>query len=149
MPVRNPEAVRPWQHVLEPLGGYLLLGARMAGVGTDQPESFCEGWNFGPLLEAARPVRQLADALVKGWGSGAWADQSDPKAPHEAKLLKLSIEKAYGRLGWSPRWSFEQTVARTVEWYRAQHSGASPEALSGLVLEQIAAYCRSENLKLV
>jgi CDP-glucose 4,6-dehydratase len=132
--------VRPWQHVLEPLGGYLLLGARMAGVGTDRPDGFCEGWNFGPLLEAAQSVGKLADALVKGWGSGSWEDKRDPKAPHEAKLLRLSIEKANARLGWAPRWSFEQTVARTVEWYRAQHEGASRDALEKLLQDQVAAY---------
>jgi CDP-glucose 4,6-dehydratase len=135
--VRSPRAVRPWQHVLEPLGGYLRLGERLLGA---DPAPFCEGWNFGPEASSSQPVSALADALVKAWGQGAWVDQSDPKAHHEAGLLRLSIDKAHAKLGWQPRWRFEETVARTVAWYRSQLDGASPAALKALTLSQIEEY---------
>ncbi len=143
--VRNPDSVRPWQHVLEPLGGYLLLGARLAGVGTAiARESFCEAWNFGPRLESARPVRDLADTLVAGFKAPAWIDAHDPKAPHEAALLRLSIDKAFARLGWSPRWGFEDTVQKTVDWYSAQgNSATDTAALLKITRAQIAAYAVS------
>jgi CDP-glucose 4,6-dehydratase len=139
IPVRNPAAVRPWQHVLEPLGGYLLLGARLA-PGAEERARFCEAWNFGPRPEDARPVRDVVEALVAAWGSGSWEDRRDPAAPHEAGLLRLDVAKAEARLGWTPRWRFEETFRRTVEWYRTFHAGASPEALAGLCRRQIADY---------
>lgn len=135
--VRNPDSVRPWQHVLEPLGGYLLLGARLS-EGDAAP--FCEAWNFGPAPGAARPVRELAEALVKGWGKGRWEDRRDPRAPHEAMALRLSIDKAQAQLGWLPRWDFDETVRRTVEWYAAQNEGAAPSQLEALCERQIDAY---------
>lgn len=135
--VRSPHAIRPWQHVLEPLGGYLLLGVKLLGA---RPQDFCEGWNFGPEASSAQPVSALATALVKAWGSGVWIDQSDPKAHHEASLLRLSIDKAHARLGWQPRWNFEETVTRTVAWYRAQADGATSAQLKALTLDQIAAW---------
>jgi CDP-glucose 4,6-dehydratase len=141
--VRNPDSVRPWQHVLEPLGGYLLLAARLAHGdpgGRGSRESFCEAFNFGPHLEAARPVRDLADALVKGFGEGSWKDGHDPRALHEAQLLRLSIEKAWVRLGWRPRWGFDETIARTVAFYDAHRKRASRDELHALVRDQIAAY---------
>jgi len=138
--VRNPEAVRPWQHVLEPLGGYLLLGARLGGTGAG---ACCEAWNFGPRLEAARPVKDLVEAMVGAWGAGRWEDRSDAAEPHEARLLRLSIDKAHARLGWAPRWDFTTSVERTVAWYRAQAQGASPAALRALCLEQIREYAPS------
>jgi CDP-glucose 4,6-dehydratase len=137
VPVRNPDAVRPWQHVLEPLGGYLLLGARLSGVGHDRPAAFCEAWNFGPHSEDARPVRDVVDALVKNWGSGRWDDRHDPGTPHEAGLLRLSIDKAQALLGWQPRWRFEETFRRTVEWYRAFHEGLRGKQLRGHCRRQI------------
>jgi CDP-glucose 4,6-dehydratase len=138
--VRNPDAVRPWQHVLEPLGGYLLLGARLAGAGTATPDRFCEAWNFGPHVESARPVRGLVEAVIRGWGSGTWQDRRDPNAPHEAGLLRLSIEKAHARLGWSPRWDFEQTIEATVAWYRAFYQRPARVDLGALALSQIQDY---------
>ncbi|MDP1822153.1 MAG: CDP-glucose 4,6-dehydratase [Archangium sp.] len=136
--VRSPHAIRPWQHVLEPLGGYLLLGVKLLTAA--RPQDFCEGWNFGPEAASAQPVSALAAALVKSWGRGSWIDQSDPKAHHEASLLRLSIDKAHAKLGWQPRWRFDETIARTVAWYRAQVDGASAAQLKALTLEQIAAY---------
>jgi len=136
IPVRNPKAVRPWQHVLEPLGGYLLLGARLL-EGESRAGAACEAWNFGPSLEASVPVSALVEALVRHWGAGKWEDRRDLEAPHEAGLLRLSIDKAWNRLGWAPRWSLQDAVSRTVAWYRAVLSGADPKSLRALCSEQI------------
>lgn len=119
--VRNPSATRPWQHVLEPLGGYLRLAEALAM----DPEPPCEAFNFGPQLESNRPVRELVHTILSHW-PGDWIDQSDPDAPHEAGLLHLQIDKAHHQLGWRPRWDYATTIARTVGWYRAVHDGASP-----------------------
>lgn len=140
IPVRNPDAVRPWQHVLEPLGGYLLLGARLRGVGTTMPGRFCEAWNFGPLADSQRPVHALADAVVAAWGAGRWEPRRTADAPHEAHLLRLSIDKAHAALGWLPRWGFDEAVRRTIDWYRAQAEGCAPGALRALCAQQIEAY---------
>ena len=137
IPVRNPLGVRPWQHVLEPLSGYLLLGARLLGP---DAAAFAEPWNFGPRLEDARPVREVVEAIIAAWGSGSWIDTHDPAAPHEAGLLRLDVGKAAARLGWAPRWHFAETFRRTVEWYRAIHQGASEEALAALCRQQIHDY---------
>lgn len=138
--VRNPDSVRPWQHVLEPVGGYLLLGARLLGAGTGTPGSFCEAWNFGPDLGDARPVRDLVEAAIRAWGSGSWEHRPDPAGPREAGVLRLAIEKAATRLGWRPRWSFEEAVEASVAWYREQAAGTGPAALRALAERQIAAY---------
>jgi CDP-glucose 4,6-dehydratase len=135
--VRSPKSVRPWQHVLEPLGGYLWLAAKLMGA---DGAKLCEGWNFGPDLHSTVPVAQLADKLIAAWGKGTWQDLSKPDAKHEASLLRLAIEKAHVRLGWSPRWSVDAAVKHTVEWYRAQAAGAKPEALRELSRKQIAEY---------
>ena len=121
--VRNPGATRPWQHVLEPLGGYLRLAEALA---TD-PVPPCEAFNFGPQLESNRPVGELVESLLGHW-PGEWIDRRDPAAPHEAGLLHLQIDKAHHRLGWQPRWDYGTTVERTAVWYRAVHEGASPLA---------------------
>ena len=114
--LRNPQALRPWQHVLEPLGGYLWLGAKLAG---EQGARFAEGWNFGPDPDDARTVRDLADAMLAVWGRPGWNDGHDPAAPHEAGLLRLSIDKAVRELAWRPVWQFDQTIERTAGWYQA------------------------------
>ncbi len=118
--VRNPLATRPWQHVLEPLGGYLRL-AEALRMETDPPS---EAFNFGPALASNRPVRELVSTMLSHW-PGSWLDQRDPGAPHEANLLHLQIDKAHHRLGWQPRWDYSTTVQRTVEWYRQHHQGHS------------------------
>ena len=123
IPVRRPGSTRPWQHVLEPLGGYLLLAEKLTKVG----DTFASAFNFGPSLEANRSVRELVEAAIVHW-PGAWRDISSHHSPHEAGRLHLQIDKAHHHLGWRPRWSFSTTVARTVAWYRAVNDGASPLA---------------------
>jgi CDP-glucose 4,6-dehydratase len=142
VPVRNPRSVRPWQHVLEPLSGYLLLGARLSGAG-GEAAAHCEAWNFGPRFEDARPVREVVEALVAAWGEGTWEDRHEPAAPHEAGILRLAIDKAQARLGWTPRWHFRETMRRTADWYRAFHEGAGAAALQDLCRRQIRDYAAS------
>ena len=113
--LRNPGATRPWQHVLEPLGGYLALAEALAEPSDGL--AMAEAFNFGPQLEANRPVRELVEQALAHW-PGTWIDASDPSAPHEAGLLNLVVDKAHHRLGWSPRWDFATTTARTLQWYR-------------------------------
>ena len=135
VPVRNPRAVRPWQHVLEPLSGYLALAAAM--LGSPSP-AWCGGWNFGPSEGTEATVGELADTFIRAWGSGSCTDASDPRQPHEASLLRLNIDKAKTDLGWSPRWTLEETARRTALWYRrAQCEGADAHALC---LDDIRAY---------
>ena len=132
IPVRNPAATRPWQHVIEPLGGYLRLVEALAS----DPVPPCEAFNFGPRLDSNRSVEELVTTILEHW-SGAWTDQSDPTTPHEANLLHLQIDKVHHRLGWQPCWDFATTISRTVGWYRAVHDGASPIECC---LEDLTAY---------
>ncbi len=113
--VRNPSATRPWQHVLEPLSGYIALAEHL-GTSSD-PMHLSTSFNFGPHLDANRSVRELVEQSLLHW-PGSWVDQSDCNSPHEASLLNLVIDKAHHQLGWSPRWSFNTTIERTVRWYR-------------------------------
>jgi len=123
--VRNPGATRPWQHVLEPLSGYLCLAERLSsqgGAGGTGEADLASSFNFGPQLEANRPVQSLVEEALGHW-PGSWIDQSDPNSPHEASLLNLVIDKAHHQLGWTPRWNFTTTVERTVRWYRKVEMG--------------------------
>ncbi|MFZ4512823.1 MAG: CDP-glucose 4,6-dehydratase [Geothrix sp.] len=132
--IRSPGAVRPWQHVLEPLSGYLDLAQALVERGP----AFGESWNFGPFDVDARPVQHLVASLVGAWGEAAsFRVEAPADAPHEAHLLKLDTSKARARLHWRPRWSLETCLARIVEWHRAKVTGADPRALT---LAQIAAY---------
>lgn len=134
--VRNPAAIRPWQHVLECLGGYLWLGARLAREGKQSP--LVGAFNFGPDALSQQPVRALVEAVLREW-PGEWKDASDPRQPHEAKLLALSIKKAADLLDWHPVWSFSEAVARTVGWYRARHDLKHADML-GFTQTQISDY---------
>lgn len=120
IPVRNAMATRPWQHVLEPLSGYLQLAAhqRQALRSRDAAvhRSLCGAYNFGPSLQANQPVSVLVEQILKHW-PGRWLDQSDPDAPHEASRLNLAWDKAFRQLGWQPHWDFYETIRRTVDWY--------------------------------
>jgi len=122
--IRNPDATRPWQHVLEPLCGYLMLAERLVTGGPD----FSEGWNFGPTEQDTRPVQWVVERLIEEWGEGASWQKDGTEHPHEARLLKLDISKAAKRLGWKPRWSLELCLQRIVEWHRAAASGSDMRA---------------------
>jgi len=136
--VRHPYAVRPWQHVLEPLSGYLTLGALLLSPGSADATRASEAWNFGPGERNSSSVRELVEMVVSDWGSGEWLDKSSGSHVHEATMLRLSIEKAEALLDWHPRWDLETTVGRTVDWYRAFYSGDDMEAWCG---RQIDEYC--------
>jgi len=110
--VRNPVAVRPWQHVLECLSGYLWLAARLGKEGKNS--RLATPFNFGPEPSARQPVRRLVEEILKTW-PGKWVDGSDPKSVHEATLLSLSIEKAGALLGWYPTWEFKEAIRQTVQ----------------------------------
>ena len=133
--LRSPDSLRPWQHVLQALSGYLTLAARL--LASDDP-ALCTGWNIGPLPGGELPVREVVEAFLREWGSGSWRDISDPTQPHEANILRLAIDKALSQLPWRPQWHIEETLRRTVEWYRRYHEqGGSMREMS---LRQIAAY---------
>lgn len=112
--IRSPKAVRPWEHVLEPLSGYMLLAQLM----WDNPTDYCEGWNFGPEAEGVSTVWEVASEVIKNYGSGELKDSSDPNAVHEANLLMLNINKAKSRLGWYPRMNMQQCMELVVDWYK-------------------------------
>ncbi len=117
--IRSPHSVRPWQHVLEPLSGYLLLAMNM----WHEPTKYCEGWNFGPEPSSVCTVWEVASELVRLYGKGSLRDISDPSAPHEAKLLMLDITKAKTRLNWAPRLNMQQCLDLVVDWYRRHTNG--------------------------
>lgn len=138
--VRSPEAVRPWQHALEPLSGYLVLAQRLRNDGP----CFAEGWNFGPDPEAERPVRDMAERIVRLWGAGAqWQDVPRADAPHEARNLTLNAAKAHHALGWCPRLTLDSALAMTVDWYKAFGAGRD---MRPFTQEQIAAYAQMPTL---
>ncbi len=134
--LRNPKATRPWQHVLEPLSGYLQLAARLW---QSDGRPFADGWNFGPADDSVVPVVELAQLLCRKWGRGEVVIQVNPNQPHEAGLLKLDSTKARTELGWNPVWNVDQAVKATVDWYRGVSQGADPIALTN---EQLDRFCR-------
>ncbi|MEB3310318.1 MAG: CDP-glucose 4,6-dehydratase [Snowella sp.] len=144
IPVRNPQATRPWQHVLEPLSGYLLLAEEIYQALTkhnlERLTQLCTAFNFGPLLSSNRTVEDLVLEILCHW-PGNWQDQSDPNAPHEAGLLNLVTDKAYHQLGWQPRWNFETTIKRTVNWY--YQTFEDPSTTPANVLADIVAYSQA------
>jgi CDP-glucose 4,6-dehydratase len=141
IPVRNKYATRPWQHVLEPLSGYLWLGAALGN-----PESTLSGlrneitcgFNFGPALTSNRTVAELVEELVRHTG-GEWIDASDPDARHEASKLNLATDKAFHLLRWQPVWSFTRTLEKTAAWYLAQNSSQETD-MASFTLQQIRTY---------
>lgn len=118
--VRNPGAIRPWQHVLEPLSGYLVLAERLFEEGL----AWAEAWNFGPEDRDALPVEWILNHMVAAWGGDARWTLDAGQHPHEATYLKLDISKARARLGWSPRWSLPMTLEHIVQWHRAWMAGS-------------------------
>lgn len=131
--LRHPDATRPWQHVLEPLSGYLLLAARLS----HDPERFAGAWNFGPSSSEVRTVHQVATAVMGHLGRGRVELLDVPTKLHEANLLQLNCDKAHQCLGWHSRWNVDKALAETAEWYRATQGGAEPAVLTRM---QIADY---------
>ncbi|MBD8908911.1 CDP-glucose 4,6-dehydratase [Methylorubrum zatmanii] len=125
--IRAPHAIRPWQHVLEPLAGYLRLAECLAG---EDGTAFAEGWNFGPADEDCRPVSHLVERLARGWGGQAGWHLSQKTHPHEATYLKVDASKARARLGWDRRLTLDTALDWTAAWYRAAGGGADPRALA-------------------
>lgn len=131
--IRNPHATRPWQHVLEPLSGYLVLAQKLFEEGA----TYGEGWNFGPNEDDAKPVQWIVERLTQSWGEGAsWVVDSGDH-PHEAHYLKLDCSKAKARLNWHPRWHLEDALGAIIDWQRAYRDGKDIKALT---LEQIRQY---------
>lgn len=112
--IRSPKSVRPWEHVLEPLSGYMLLAQKMWG----HPTEYCEGWNFGPESESVSTVWEVATELINNFGKGELKDSSAPNAVHEAQLLMLDITKAKKRLGWKPKLNMQKCLALVADWYK-------------------------------
>jgi CDP-glucose 4,6-dehydratase len=112
--LRNPQATRPWQHVLDPLYGYLLLASKLY----NDSQIFSGSWNFGPRVESVRTVNNLVTEIVRLWGDGEVISTADEKSPHEASLLQLNCDKAHLNLNWQPHWDFDQTMDATVSWYQ-------------------------------
>jgi CDP-glucose 4,6-dehydratase len=113
--VRNPHAVRPWQHVLEPIGGYLHLGTKMM----DDPIKYADAWNFGPFAEDSSTVGELVEIAISAWGRGDYYLPPLTNQPHEAGLLKLDISKTTNELGWQPQYNSRKAIEMTLEWYKA------------------------------
>lgn len=131
--IRNPHAVRPWQHVLEPLHGYLLLAEKLYG----DPLVYSQGWNFGPDESDSQPVAALLEQLGRCWGPGMTWRIDNGRHHHEAKYLRLDSSKARSMLGWRPRWNLTRALEATAEWYKALHSRKDAASLTR---EQIRAY---------
>ena len=135
--IRNPHAIRPWQHVLEPLSGYLLLAQKLYQEGA----GYAEGWNFGPNDEDAKPVQWIVEKLTQSWGARASWMPDGGEHPHEAHYLKLDCSKAKARLDWHPRWRLEEALGAITAWHRAFQDGKD---MRELTLRQIKVY--SDNL---
>lgn len=131
--IRNPKSIRPWQHVLEPLFGYLLLSEKLFLYG----DKFSESWNFGPHEVDAKPVGWIVDQLAKKWENGATWNIDESENPHEANYLKLDISKAQSKLGWSPRWELATALEKVLDWHT---SWANKSDMSNVSLQQINAY---------
>ena len=113
--VRNPKSTRPWQHVLEPLSGYLMLAEKLYNA----PGDYAEGWNFGPQDDDVKPVDWILDHMVSQWGDGASWKLDNAAHPHEAGFLKLDISKAKARLHWKPTWHLNETLERIIRWHQS------------------------------
>ena len=165
IPIRNPHSTRPWQHVLEPLSGYLWLAACLHGTpesrtrakaavlrppwragvphsgedGSPPPSALTSAFNFGPEGDSNRSVRELVEELLKHW-PGRWEDKSMAAAVHEAGQLHLAIDKARALLKWAPTWSFADALEQTVAWYRQAGKMTDPKDVQALTIDQIDAY---------
>lgn len=136
--IRNPLATRPWQHVLEPLSGYLILAQALY---EDDGDQFASGWNFGPSNGDNRSVQEVAELLISAWGQCAHWEKEGAEQPHEAHLLKLDCSKAHQQLGWIPRWSLEMATKKIVQWQKAYQAKENMQEVS---LAQINQYMGSK-----
>ena len=134
--IRNPLATRPWQHVLEPLSGYLILAQALYEHGS----SFASSWNFGPNDEDNRQVKEVVDIMISVWGEAACWELEGLEQPHEANLLKLDCSKALTQLGWRPQWNLEKTIQKIIEW---QKSYQAKEKMQEVSLKQISDYIQT------
>lgn len=143
--IRSPHAIRPWQHVLEPLGGYLQLGAAL----WQAPQRYSGAWNFGPDDGSHLTVTEMTARLIKYWGEGKWEDLSDPQVLHEANLLKLNCDKAHTELNWQSVLAIDECMQMTVQWYRIFYTTQPPSSMYEICAQQIAEYgerVKSRNL---
>lgn len=134
--IRNPHSIRPWQHVLELLSGYLWIGAQLF----DNPTKYNGGWNFGPEETESLTVADMVNQLILAWGTGAWLDMSDPAAVYEASTLRLSCEKAMTSLGWHNVLSINQAIDLTAEWYKQFYTSPEQANIYNLCVKQIKFY---------
>lgn len=137
--LRNPQHVRPWQHVLESLSGYLWLGAQLV----EHQQTHAQAWNFGPKEPFGVTTQAIVEQAIALWGAGEWQDMSRGDAPKETKLLRLSWEKAAHQLGWYPVYTWEQTLATIVHWFQAYQRGAT---MYDVCAEQIQKYVQNAQL---
>ncbi|MCP2619673.1 CDP-glucose 4,6-dehydratase [Candidatus Aminicenantes bacterium AC-334-K16] len=140
--IRNPSAIRPWQYVLEPLSGYLLLGALMYKDGT----RYNDAWNFGPNEESIITVEELVKLVIKHWGNGNYT-MDISKHPHEAAFLKLDISKARALIGWKPIYDIYKAVEKTISWYLNFYNGMQKEMLYEFTVREIVEYINSMGIK--
>lgn len=138
--IRSPKALRPWQHVLQCLSGYMTLASKLL---TTNDREFCSGWNIGPLPGNELPVQEVVEHFIKCWGSGEYLDSSDPNQLPEANILRLCIDKAIWKLKWRPCWSTYDSLAKTVDWYQAYLQ--APHEMRAVSLSQIADYQHALN----
>lgn len=139
--IRNTKAIRPWQHVLEPLSGYLQLATKMYEDGV----SYCSGWNFGPNVDSIVSVGNIVDAIIKEWGRGKYLDVLCENSPHEANILKLDCTKAKTYLKWSPKLNVDEAIKLTVEWYKDFNN----RDMFHLCTEQIKIYCNTTSKRVL
>ncbi len=130
--IRNPKSTRPWQHVLEPLSGYMILAQKLY----NDPHNYAQGWNFGPNDKDVRPVSWILNKMIERWGDAKW-ELDKGVHPHEAGYLKLDISKAKEKLNWSPTWRLEQTLDSIIDWHKHYLNGANMKSIS---LDQIALF---------
>jgi len=134
--IRNPNFIRPWQHVLEPLSGYLWLGALLSS----EPDCYSGAWNFGPDDSSQMTVANVVNKFIQYWGDGSWKDLSNQDAPREAKLLKLNCDKVYAELNWHSVLSIDECLRMTTEWYRKFYSNRPNEDMYLNCVDQINSY---------
>jgi len=134
--IRNPNAIRPWQHVLEPLSGYLILAQKM----WKEPTKYCEAWNFGPYEKDIATVKEIVEKVINLWGKGKYEVESDTQF-HETGLLRLDISKAMIKLGWYPKWNLDIALEKTIKWYKMFYRGK--EDMLRYSLQEIKSYITS------